>query len=228
MTLRRASEIQHGEGPPPTAAEREEFEKHGARLIAAGATLTNAFPQLQAAAKAFPAAMRVINAAPKAERERLENLPIVVVARMGHPHRSRPRRDGTSPRSRSSRSRQRARSPGRKSEDDPPQLAELIAVGAELAALIAELGPCSACWLATTVGRRKETVLKALRLGSFVMLGRGRAARWDVAPTPAEIVDFRDAVWKARRSGAIEAYEAIELLLEPPPRVLAILAEAAA
>jgi hypothetical protein len=59
------------------------------------------------------------------------------------------------------------------------------------------------------------------------MVGKGRASTWDVAPEPPELERFHEKVWKARRSGAIDAYEALELLLEPPPRVLAMLAEVA-
>ncbi len=107
MTFRRASEIKRGEGAPPT---EEEFREYGAWCAKLGTgfdvVLRQAGPQLQAAAKAYPKAMKVINAAAKAEREHLENLPVVVVARMGRT--SRP------PRARASvvRSRTRLRARG--------------------------------------------------------------------------------------------------------------------
>jgi hypothetical protein len=136
-----------------------------------------------------------------------------------------PRRTGTAPRaprSRRVRSSRTSHGPPRLSADDDPDLV------AQLASLIGEHGPLPASWLRCQVRRRKTTVLMALRVGPFVMVGKGRAAKWDVAPEPTELEQFHEGVWKARRSGLIDAYEALELLLEPPPRVLAMLAEVAA
>jgi hypothetical protein len=71
-------------------------------------------------------------------------------------------------------------------------------------------------------------VLVALHAGLFVQVGKARAARWDVAEVPAAVQRYRDEVWKARRRGVIDGIEAIELLLDPKPRVLEMLAEVAA
>jgi hypothetical protein len=135
-----------------------------------------------------------------------------------------PRSRGTSraPRARRGRSGRGARSNGRRTDDDPHKL------GAQLAGLIGEYGLCSACSLAREVGRRKADVLEALRLGPFEQVGRGRAAKWAVVPVPAVLVRYRDEVWKARRRGLIDADETLELLIDPKPRVLEMLAEVAA
>ena len=215
MTLRRASDIQRGIGPPATPDERRELEALKAKC---GGQVTRVFARMAAelrpAAKAYPAAMRVINAAPKAERKRLEELPIVLVAAMARPKPVA--QTARAPRARRGVSRSRARAPSR-TDDDPHELA------AALAALIDEHGPRSACWLATQVGRRKKVVLQALHLGRFVQVGKGRSSTWENLPVVP--VAFRDAVWRARSRGALDGIEAIELLLEPPPGVLAMLAE---
>jgi hypothetical protein len=153
-------------------------------------------------------------AATEARRSQRSNLQaaVVVPARTVRPRVSR------------SRTTRRARAPGRSrsSDDDPHDLA------ARLAGLIGEHGPSSACWLAAEVGRRKSSILAALHLGPFVQVGKGRAARWTNQRAPVASEPYRNAVWKARRLGAIDAVEALELLLEPKPLVHAMLAEVAA
>jgi hypothetical protein len=127
---------------------------------------------------------------------------------------SRPRQ--AHPRGRRTSRGRRARAPSARSGDDDPH--ELAAA---LAAVIDAHGPRSASWLATQVGRRKKVVLQALHLGRFVQVGKGRSSTW--ANVPVAPVAFRDAVWRARSRGALDGIEAIELLLEPPPGVLAML-----
>ena len=74
-------------------------------------------------------------------------------------------------------------------------------------------------------------MLEALHAGPFLQVGKGRSARWEVAPEepiPAEVLRYRDAVWKARKSGALSDVEAFELLIFPAPAVMARLVEIAA
>jgi hypothetical protein len=107
----------------------------------------------------------------------------------------------------------------------------VTALADQFTALLDEHGPHSACWLAREVGRRKADVLEALHLGAFVQVGKGRAAKWDVVSIPATaavVVRYEAEIWKARCRGAINAVEALELLLDPKPRVLELLAEVAA
>jgi hypothetical protein len=134
--------------------------------------------------------------------------------------------NGRQPRPRRATTARRARSPGRSTRagdgDPEPDLA------AQLARLISAGGYRSACELAKEVGRRKADVLEALHRGGFVQVGRGRAAKWGVVAVPAVLVRYRDEVWKARRKGLIDADETLELLLDPKPRVLEMLAEVAA
>ena len=89
-----------------------------------------------------------------------------------------------------------------KPDDDPHELV------AALAALIFECGPQSGCTLAVGVRRRKADVLVELHAGPFRQVGKGRSARWEIAPEesiPAAVVRFRDGVSKARRNGVIDA-----------------------
>jgi hypothetical protein len=221
FTYGRACDIERGYGPPATP---EELKKLASFKVQAAVMLEPLAPSIQAAAKAYPAATRVINAAPKVERRRLERLPMVLVAKMGVRRTSRPARVGTVARSRRrSRSTRRARSPSRSTDDDPSS-----DLTAQLEAIILERGPLSARTLALELRRRKKTVLAALHLGPFVQLGRGRAAKWDIAPAVPELERLRETVWTARCSGEIDAYEALELLLDRSPKVLAMLAAAVA
>jgi hypothetical protein len=223
MTFGRACDIGRGRGAPPTPDELREYEEQRARFAAQWApVLKKIAPQLRATAKAYPAAMRVYNAATKAERRRLDALPIVNVAKMAV------RRRPTAPRGVVTRSRtrttRRARSPsGRLSADaDPHELA------ARLAGLIGEHGPRSGRWLRDALGVRKSTLLAALHSGSFIQVGGGRSATWDVAPEPTELERYREEVWKARRCGKLDGLEAIDLLIAPRPKVLEMLAEVVA
>jgi hypothetical protein len=98
----------------------------------------------------------------------------------------------------------------------------------QLVVLIAKHGPRSGRWLRDELGVRKTTLYSALHTGQFVQVGRGRAAKWDVVPVPPEIERYRAEVWKARSRGVIDGVEALELLLDPKPRVLEMLAEVVA
>ena len=225
MTLDRAADLQRGIGPPATPDELRDLEDFEARAGELAERFTREFgsraahlaAQMRPLVKAYPAAMRVFNAAPKAERKRLGKLPVLVVAAMARPKPVA--QTARTPRTRRGAARARARAPSRR-DDDPHELA------AALAALIDAHGPRSACWLAPQVRRQKKVVLQALHLGRFVQVGKGRSTTWDNEPVAP--VAFRDAVWRARHSGAIDGIEALELLLEPPPGVLAMLAGVAA
>lgn len=108
----------------------------------------------------------------------------------------------------------------------------------QLEAALRETGPLSGGALAAHVRRRRASVYRALHADArFAWSGRRRASRWALAPparsstrdnVPVVPIAFRDAVWRARSLGALDGIEAIELLLEPPPKVLAMLAEVAA
>jgi len=112
LTLGRAREIEDGRGAPASPEELLAFAEFQEKANAFAQAIA---PMIRRAAKAYPKAVRVINAAPKAERERLSKIPLVVVAAMCTRRADRPMRSGARVRSRRVRTARRARSPGRKS-----------------------------------------------------------------------------------------------------------------
>jgi hypothetical protein len=253
LTGRRFSQIRHGRGRKPTEGELQEYAKVRADLAVTGPKLARMFStaigEAVAAGKVVGCDLSDVvdlhgeQYGPLTAHDVLEQgrrglrgrraLKAALFARVRQVRSStsiaQTRRAGRAARPRGRRVARRgarARSPGRRTNagdgDPEPDLA------AQLARLICERGSCSACRLAKELGRRKADVLAALHLGPFVQVGRGRAATWDVVPVPPVVELYERAVWRARRRGVIDGWEAIELLLEPKPRVLAMLAEVAA
>jgi hypothetical protein len=250
LTLGRVSEIYDGVGEPPTKAELAEYEKYQALQKR---VMQRLLPSLQEAARLAVAAREVVgcdlsevvevhgsqygpltarDVLEQAERglrgrraldAALESQMRLLRTRSPAPRTTERCRTSRAPRSRRVRtSRTSHGPPGRLSADDDPDLAD------QLGALISEWGPQSAAWLRCETGRRKTDVLEALRVGPFVKVGDGRSTTWDIAPPSPELERYRNEIWKARRRGVIDALDAIELLIEPKPQVLAMLAEAVA
>jgi hypothetical protein len=124
VTLARWREIRRGQGPPPTDEELAEIAAFSASL-AANPAYRRAVRSAREAVAALPRAERVIAAAPKAERRRLERLPVALVARMPG---ARPRDRGVRPTPRRRSRSTRARSPGRRPDDDEEPSHDLVAI----------------------------------------------------------------------------------------------------
>jgi hypothetical protein len=96
------------------------------------------------------------------------------------------------------------------------------ALAGQLAAVIRERGPMSACALASELRKRKADVLRELHAGPFVQVGRGRSTRWHALPTlPPGFAEAERAIVRQVRRGQTDGLEAIGRISDALARVAA-------
>jgi hypothetical protein len=85
--------------------------------------------------------------------------------------------------------------------------------------------PCVGCGEAFAPARRAQTFCAKVECRRARNRAKASACRARATTTPLLLSQYRQEVFNARRSGAIDEHEAIELLVTPSRRVLRMLAE---